>query len=484
MDHDRPFVGTTIIDFDMETDGLSDNNDLPAWLRDMINRALTATGLRPKRHVASEDALESLIDVDIDSLEDQNCPICYDTYERKDVNAKNHQDEELNLKKRRYSEETYQKIVQQNQDLTARLARNDINIESLTSQNQFNDPSLFFPSDEGSLHYSRFPIRNLSTLYEVTLNDQFPGYEDEDKINQKKYRKHNKLQNDGHIPVKMPQCDHIFGKSCVIEWLKNNVSCPLCRKEVEAVKEDDPKLKKIESIINNSFYNFNDQRATVEHLSNHSTDVFNPYRRPFNSLITPLTDSYMHQDWAIPYDSNYTRVNAREPNLVLPRRFPFPESSTHAFPIHRIPRPVSRNPENSTTNTNNTNANTSRNVNNTSINNIFNNDNNNTTNTTTTTTGTSNEDRTRAPPAYRPRNARSNLHIVTNQSDENDDSDSSNFSSTIQDDLNLQFAPITNSPSVNVSYSRGASPLRTGGPERSRRSGRIHPYERPNDDNQ
>lgn len=38
--------------------------------------------------------------------------------------------------------------------------------------------------------------------------------------------------NADHYAVRLP-CNHIFGNSCIREWLKNNVSCPLCRREVE-----------------------------------------------------------------------------------------------------------------------------------------------------------------------------------------------------------------------------------------------------------
>lgn len=34
-----------------------------------------------------------------------------------------------------------------------------------------------------------------------------------------------------HVPVEMP-CGHIFGRSCLYEWLKNHSTCPLCRKSI------------------------------------------------------------------------------------------------------------------------------------------------------------------------------------------------------------------------------------------------------------
>lgn len=34
-----------------------------------------------------------------------------------------------------------------------------------------------------------------------------------------------------HVPTEMP-CGHVFGKSCLFEWLKNQSTCPLCRASV------------------------------------------------------------------------------------------------------------------------------------------------------------------------------------------------------------------------------------------------------------
>lgn len=427
------------IELDADGDGVGENSDLPLWLREMIDRALSATGLRPKKVVASEDALESLIDVDLDTLSDKSCPICYDPYERKTETTSS---EEKSKKKRKLTDKQYADLVSEEELIASKL-----NLAP-TLNTQFNDPSLFFPSDEGSVNYSRFPIRNLSTLEDVSPADYFPGLDEEGNTVRQRYKKHKSLQDEGHIPVKMPQCDHIFGKTCVVEWLKNSVSCPLCRKEVDASKDEDPKVRKAEFIRSHSTSHFNNIDDTVNYIANHATDVFNPWRRPYNNLITPLTDSYMHQNWATPHGENYSRVGVREPNLVLPRRFPFPESTSHPFPIHRSVRR----------------------------------------NTTT-----------EARP--RPTATRSNLHIVTNNGDDDENETNTNNDTATVTEGNTERNTETNTneriernnnnitfPGFNGTSSfiitrigspqRADSPLRTGGPERSRRSGRVHPYER------
>lgn len=42
-----------------------------------------------------------------------------------------------------------------------------------------------------------------------------------------------------HMSVKMP-CGHVFGQSCLASWLKENVSCPLCRVKVDEPEERAP----------------------------------------------------------------------------------------------------------------------------------------------------------------------------------------------------------------------------------------------------
>mmetsp|Transcript_8468 Transcript_8468/g.10330 ORF Transcript_8468/g.10330 Transcript_8468/m.10330 type:complete len:438 (-) Transcript_8468:214-1527(-) len=331
---DRPpnFMGATIIDVDIDAAN-NMNSDLPTWLRDVLDRALSASGIRTKKKTASEDAINSLRELDLSSVTDSNCPICFDPYQAENEKENKNMKEE-NIGTDGEVSNMYKHIREQNTAICENLNNiyNINNIQSLEHAQQFNDPSLFFPVDEGAIINSRFPSRNLSTLENARPDEILPGYSEEEMKEQKQDT--DKKEEVSHIPVKMPNCDHVFGKSCIIEWLKGNVSCPLCRVEVEALKETDPKIARRNNIRDNSFYNFNtNQEQVVDHILNHLTDIFNPFRRPFNPSITPLTDSYMHQDWATPYytvDGNFPRTLAsREPNLVLPRRFPFSEGTSH-----------------------------------------------------------------------------------------------------------------------------------------------------------
>ncbi|KAF5867665.1 uncharacterized protein Bfra_010635lf [Botrytis fragariae] len=48
-----------------------------------------------------------------------------------------------------------------------------------------------------------------------------------------------KIDNDSHEPVKMPDCPHIFGKCCIVQWLGDNnpSTCPMCRRVVNLPRD-------------------------------------------------------------------------------------------------------------------------------------------------------------------------------------------------------------------------------------------------------
>ncbi|KAI5949797.1 hypothetical protein KGF57_004620 [Candida theae] len=276
-----------VIDFDVSN---GDTSNIPFWLRDVFDRALDAAGLGSRS--ASDDAIANLVKVDASQLMDKECAICYDRF----------QTEKIDIKEVPESPDggNHRELLSQDKEFKLKLRDTyGLQMESLERSATFTDPPLFFPTDVGASLYSRFPQRNLSTFENVTVYDQFPRNCNDSK--ERKERKIEQYKKEGHIAVKMPECGH----------------------EVEA-RRNNPEVSKREDIAENAVANYNTESEIVEHLMNHSTDIFRPFRRPFNPRVTPVTDSYMDQNWATPpYQSRPLR--SRDPSIVLPKRFPFPD---------------------------------------------------------------------------------------------------------------------------------------------------------------
>lgn len=62
-----------------------------------------------------------------------------------------------------------------------------------------------------------------------TSSSAAPASNDSEEPPQKYLCEHD--EEYGHLPLQMP-CGHIFGQSCLCHWLKENITCPLCRVSV------------------------------------------------------------------------------------------------------------------------------------------------------------------------------------------------------------------------------------------------------------
>lgn len=313
---------TTVIEADMDGN-LITSGDLPFWLRDIIERAFSTSGIRLPRKVALRDAIASLESVDASELADNDaCPICYDDFvmdpNKKHKGAKGE------------SEVSPPEIDEV-------LRKYHVRVASMAQQSRFKDPLLFVALDCGAQDPIRFPQKNLYSRETASERDMLPNLEAHrtaPTVDSSRFT---------HLPVRMPHCGHVFGKTCIVEWLNRSVSCPLCRKEVEALSESDPDLVKLATIRRNCNFVVTDlPDEMAQHLARNSTNVFNPARRPFNPFVTPLLMTSVRQSWATPA---YPRELAPEvlkvpdPDLIMARKFPLsyltPDSAPRQPPVRR-----------------------------------------------------------------------------------------------------------------------------------------------------
>lgn len=291
------------IDNTLATDDAVPNSGMSLWLSNILERTFMGSGLRPKQKVASKDAIASLQEVSAGDVPDEACPICFEPYQA------------IQNKKLKVGSDILDDLLcKELNDQINDLIDYGVDLEPASSTLKFRDPSIFMPVEATGLVPIRFPQVNLYNGETVTEDQMIPG-------NSKKLPVTD--ANMDHVAVRMPKCHHIFGKPCIIEWLNGNVSCPLCRKEMESVQPGNS--DNIRDICTFTFAPSAEDAVT--HLADRLTDVFNPYRRPWNPAVTPLTDSLMNQAWATPSYPHHltpTHVESLDPMITMARSFPLP----------------------------------------------------------------------------------------------------------------------------------------------------------------
>lgn len=161
---------------------------------------LSRNGQHKKKH-ASQRALESLKTVDLETLpeSDRNCTICFDPFEpvQKDESQS---DGDL------FSGKGFSNAIPDDESIFL----------------EEDDPGIVFPGNVTGTRTSNYSL-NTDPVF---IKEKEKRKTDADK--------NKKIQ---HIAVKMP-CGHIFGETCIREWLKNEVTCPLCRTEVDSEESE------------------------------------------------------------------------------------------------------------------------------------------------------------------------------------------------------------------------------------------------------
>lgn len=101
--------------------------------------------------------------------------------------------------------------------------------------------------------------------------------------------------DDVHFAVRLPQCNHIFGRPCIVEWLQSNVSCPLCRREIVPELTEDTRTATTGL----------QQPGASGGMASERTYVYD----------TAITETYVPVDWTAPLSAGYV---LSDPPLTLP----------------------------------------------------------------------------------------------------------------------------------------------------------------------
>lgn len=187
----------------------NNNTNFGIGIANLISNMVNNLGVPIDEHVnrkATKEAIESLKPLKLNEIpnkeENSQCPICYEPY------AEYHKEEEEEEKEEEGKEEEEQDHNSDN----SHIVENHGNKITPFDGYHLQDPSIIFPSIETATY---------STTYNLYSEPEFLPMDEKKQDTQ-----------ESHYAVQLPQCNHIFGLSCIKEWLNSHVSCPLCRREI------------------------------------------------------------------------------------------------------------------------------------------------------------------------------------------------------------------------------------------------------------
>lgn len=313
------FLFNAVLDLDLDSGRVRLRN-VPDWLADIMSLAMGSLG---RNKFGVDEAISLLESVELlDDVDDTVCPICYESY----ADPKHY-----DLQGLRNGTPVQDEHPPTSRDLERLIELDDdvhdafrhLECERWRSKLRFNDPLMYFPVDELGFNYLRVPQRMLLDSREVDDLDLFPNYDTGFGSSGA-----SQVTNpDLHIPMRIAQCRHVFGRLCLVEWFKNNLSCPLCRQQMAAEETNSQGVasQRRRRLERDGRFAFSDRARETEDLMV-VTDVFAPPRRAPSTTVTPLTDLYVRQHWATPPDAPQAPPLAPDPDLVMPQRFRGSES--------------------------------------------------------------------------------------------------------------------------------------------------------------
>lgn len=235
---------------------------------------------------ATQRALDALKPLHLDEIpaeaRSSNCPICYEPYVEYKSESENDQPPAAAAAATVAAEPRQQETSPADEILVGPWKGYDL-----------TDPSISFPAIETATYQHTYALATEPDLgLDTEINASTPtATTTPDAATDSHPIDNDREDQDIHYAVKLPQCNHIFGRPCIVEWLQSNVSCPLCRREIV------PELTE-------------DTRTTLQPTANGTL----PNERTY-VYDTAITETYVPVDWTAPLSAGYI---LSDPPLTLP----------------------------------------------------------------------------------------------------------------------------------------------------------------------